>query len=104
MSVSAVRRRVVNQVDRWLELIGGGGWTSEGRARAVREMQVLGAHTVLPLLTPKLADRDPEIRCCAITAILLLDAPQGVEFVLPMLRDADSTVRWWACGWLRSRS
>src|SRR5262249_39305999 len=51
---------------------------------------------LFPLLTPMLA-ADEESRCQACEAILRIDAERGLELVLPLLRDPDLGVRWFAC-------
>ena len=52
------------------------------------------------LLVPMLAGPDPEVRCGASEAILRLDPGRGVDQVLPLLNDTDTTVRWYTSGLL----
>jgi HEAT repeat protein len=67
---------------------------------AVSEMRALGTDTVFPSLVEKLSDPDPEVRCAAIRALVLLDSHRAVEVVVGMLADPDITVRWYASGCL----
>ena len=87
----------------WLARLGGPGarpQTPGERERAVAEMSAAGADRLFPLLAPVLTGPDPEARCAACEAALRIDAPRGIEMVLPLLNDPDSTVRWQACGCL----
>jgi len=78
--------------------MGGPEWEgSEGRDRAVREMQAIGRATVFPLLMRKLSDPDVEARCAAIEALALLDAARSVEVLLPLLTDPEEVIRLSAC-------
>jgi HEAT repeat protein len=91
----------VEQLARWLEAINRPARDAEGSpGRAVSEMRAAGVDNVFPLLCERLAAADPEARCDAITALLLLDAPRAAEPVLAMLSDPEITVRWHACGCL----
>jgi len=59
-------------------------------------MRAAGADALFPLLTP-MVTADPESRCAACEGILRVDAQRGLELVLPLLRDPDLAVRWFAC-------
>lgn len=83
------------QVRRWLSSMNG-----TRSDPVVGEMRGVGTEVVFPLLRDKLADPDPEIRCTAILALVLLDSQRAVEVVAAMLADPDSTVRWQAAGCL----
>lgn len=83
------------QVRRWLSSMNG-----TRTDPVVDEMRAIGTETVFPLLRDKLADADPEVRCAAILALVLLDARRAVEVVAAMLADPDATVRWEAAGCL----
>jgi hypothetical protein len=91
------------RLEGWLGRLGGSGhsgWSVEARDRAVEEMRAVGAERLFPLLVPRLADPDLEVRCKASEAILWVDPGQGIDLVLPLLTDAESTVRWNTCGLL----
>jgi hypothetical protein len=86
-----------DQLAEWLARLGGPGYKgADDRKQAVAEMQTVGADVLFPLLTPMLT-RDEESRCNACEAILRVDAERGLELVLPLLRDPDLGVRWFAC-------
>jgi HEAT repeat protein len=90
-----------SRLEGWLARLGGPGFKGrQDRDQAVAEMRTAGADKLYPLLVPMLADPDAEARCKGCEAVLRLDARRGVELVLPLLRDADVTVRWFACGCL----
>jgi HEAT repeat protein len=89
-------------LDEWLSRLGGPGFRSlDDRDRAVEKMRAAGTDVIFPLLIPMLIDVDPERRSNACEAVLLVDAQRGVPLVLPLLRDPDEGVRWWACDCLR---
>jgi hypothetical protein len=89
----------VEQLAQWLEAINRPTLKDEGaHDRAIAEMQSTGVEKVLPLLIDRLSAGDPQDRCDAITALLILDAGRAVEPVAAMLSDPDTTVRWHACG------
>jgi HEAT repeat protein len=83
------------QVRRWLRSMNG-----TRSDPVVNEMRAIGTDTVFPLLRDKLADPEPEVRCAAILALVLLDSQRAVEVVAAMLADPDETVRWQAAGCL----
>lgn len=85
------------QLQEWLALLHKG---SEGRNRAVAEMRNAGADRLFPHLLAMLSDIDPEVRCLACEAIVLVDGLRALESILPLLDDPDVTVRWFACGCL----
>jgi hypothetical protein len=90
-----------NRLDGWLALLGGPGYQGcEARDQAVAEMRTAGAGRLFPLLGPMLTDPDPEARCIACEAVLLVDARRAFELVLPLLDDPDVVVRCQACGCL----
>jgi HEAT repeat protein len=85
------------QLDAWLARLGGPGYKGQDDLQqAVAEMRGVGADVLFPLLTPMLTG-DEESRCQACEAILRIDAERGLALVLPLLRDADLGVRWFAC-------
>jgi HEAT repeat protein len=85
------------QLDAWLARLGGPGYKGrDDQKQAVAEMRAVGADVLFPLLTPMLTG-DEESRCQACEAILRIDAERGLELVLPLLRDPDLGVRWFAC-------
>ncbi len=91
-------RRMVDQLDHWLRLIGVLEWEGfEGRDRAVRGMRALGTDMVFPMLAGKLSDPDINIRCAAIEALSLVDPERAVGLLLPLLRDSETVVRECAC-------
>jgi hypothetical protein len=86
-----------DQLDAWLARLGGPGYKgSDDQKQAVTEMRAVGADVLFPLLISMLTG-DEESRCEACEAILLVGAERGLELVLPLLRDPDSGVRWFAC-------
>jgi HEAT repeat protein len=92
--VEAVDR---DQLEQWLARLGGPDYKgSDDRNQAVAEMRAVGADVLFPVLTRMLMG-DEESRCKACEAILLVDAERGLELVLPLLRDPDLGVRWFAC-------
>jgi HEAT repeat protein len=85
-------------LDAWLARLGGSRFRSlDDRSRAVVEMRAAGTDAIFPLLIRMLVDADPDARSVACEAVLLVDAERGVPLVLPLLRDPDDGVRWWAC-------
>lgn len=85
------------QLDAWLARLGGPGFKGDDdREQAVAEMRAAGKQMLFPLLIPMLS-AELESRCKACKAILLVEPEQGLELVLPLLRDTDSCVRWYAC-------
>jgi HEAT repeat protein len=87
-----------SQLDAWLARLGGPGFESfDDRDRAGAAMRAAGTDAVFPLLIPMLKDEDPEARCTASKAILLVDAERGIPLVLPLLGDPDECVRVRAC-------
>ena len=87
-----------SQLDAWLARLGGPGFQSfDDRDRAVGEMRAAGRDAVLSTLVPLLTDDDPEVRCTACEAVLLVNAGRGVPLALPLLRDPDDNVRFGAC-------
>jgi HEAT repeat protein len=89
------------RLDAWLARLNGPGCQGiEDRNRAVAEMRETGADRLFPLLAPRLADPDAEVRCAICEVLLRLDAGRGVALVMPLLDDPDSTVRWYASGCL----
>jgi HEAT repeat protein len=87
------------QLRKWLELLTGPGWKGrEARERAADEMRAIGAGGLFPRLRPMLHDPDVEVRCQASRAILLIDAKEGMELLLPLLDDPDDAMRWDICG------
>lgn len=85
------------QLDAWLARLGGPGYKGrDDQKQAVAEMRAVGADALFPLLTPMLTG-DERSRCQACEAILRIDAERGLELVLPLLRDPDLGVRWFAC-------
>lgn len=70
------------------------------RAAAVAEMRSAGADAVFPVLTEFLTRGEPNEALGAVEAALLTDRERGVEFVLPLLRSEDGTMRWTVCGHL----
>jgi hypothetical protein len=92
--VDAVDRE---QLDAWLARLSGPGYKgSDDRKQAVAEMRAVGAEVLFAHLTPLLTG-DEESRCKACEAILWVDAGRGLDLVLPLLRDPDLGVRWFAC-------
>jgi HEAT repeat protein len=82
----------------WLTLLDGPGYQGrEARDRAVAEMRTAGADRLFPLLVPMLADPDPEVRCKACEALLLVDARRALELVLSLLDDPDDVFRLHTC-------
>jgi HEAT repeat protein len=45
-------------------------------------------------------DSDVSIRCDAAEALVRIEAQTGVDLVIPLLSDFDSSVRWHTCGLL----
>jgi hypothetical protein len=92
-----------NRLEEWLRRLGGSydpNCFRENRDRAIQEMRAVGAERLFPLLVPLLAHSDLEVRCKACEAILWIDPGQGIDLVLPLLEDNESTVRWNTCGLL----
>jgi len=82
-----------------VRLLDGPGWTgAEACDRAVAEMRAIGAKRLFPLLKEMLADRDIETRCGAALAMLWVDQDLGNDYILPLLRDADTACRAYVCG------
>jgi HEAT repeat protein len=85
----------------WLARFGGPGFRDfEDQQQAIAEMRAAGTEELFLLLVPMLADRDPEVRCTGCTAVLLVNADEGLPLVLPLLEDPEDTVRWHTCGCL----
>lgn len=53
-----------------------------------------------PILLDLLQDPNVQIRCDASKAIRVINSDQAVNFLLTLLYDNDSTVRWHTCGLL----
>jgi HEAT repeat protein len=89
------------QLMKWLELFGGPrSKGQEARDHALDEMRVIGADKLFPPLTSLINDPNVEIdtRCQATRAVLGLDAKHGIELLLPLFNDPDTTFRWDICG------
>jgi hypothetical protein len=71
------------------------------QAQYLTEVRARGISNILAELNQLLTNSDLEIRCSAARAILYIDRQQGVDLVLPLLADRDSTVRWALCEMLR---
>jgi HEAT repeat protein len=83
------------QVRRWLSSLNG-----TRSDPVVDEMRASGVESVFPHLQDQLANSDLEVRCAAILALVLLDAPRAVEVVARMLVHLIPTVRNQAAGCL----
>ena len=73
------------------------------REWAIAELRRLGRAPLRDALARLLSADDPELRCQAALAAVLADVPDAQEFVLPLLEDVSSTVRWFTCGLLHDR-
>jgi HEAT repeat protein len=77
-------------------------WSFEPGAReaAIATLKALDRDAVICELGGLLNSRDPDSRSDASEALLLIDADQTIDRVLPLLTDPVSAVRWNACGLL----
>src|SRR5262249_32077284 len=74
---------------------GGEGYQGpDARDRAIADLRAAGADRLFPLLAALLSHSDPEMRCQACEAIVLVYAQRRVDLVLPLLAEADAVVRW----------
>ena len=89
------------QLMNWLELFGGPrSKGQEARDHALDEMRAIGADKLFPPLMSLINDPNVELdtRCQATRAVLGLDARKGIELLLPLFNDPDTTFRWDICG------
>ncbi len=70
------------------------------REEAISTLRALDREAVIRELTGLLNDRDPESRCDASEALLLIDADQAIDRIPPLVTDPVSAVRWNTCGLL----
>lgn len=70
------------------------------RDLAITKLKAIDRESSIRLLTEMLHGTDSELKCDAAEALLRIDPDQTMEFVLPLLADADSNVRWNTCGLL----
>ena len=70
------------------------------RDNAIVELKALTRSEAISGLIPLLSDPQPRQRAFAAEAMILLDARQTLEFVLPLLKDTDPDVRGTICFWL----
>src|SRR5687767_13449121 len=89
------------QLIKWLQLFGGPGYKRpEARDRAIEEMRAVGADKLFPLLISRISDPNTNIniRCQASRALLGIDAKKGIDLLLTLFNDPDTTFRWDICG------
>jgi HEAT repeat protein len=75
---------------------GPGFRSREDLAHAVEELRALGVEPLVVLLS----HTDPRIRELAAVATIMTHPEAGQAMILPLLRDAVATTRWYTCGLL----
>ncbi|MGI0015289.1 MAG: HEAT repeat domain-containing protein [Nitrososphaera sp.] len=76
------------------------GDSLEHREVITQRLKGLDRQSAIIELRELLAHPEPNLRCDAAEALLLIDAPSTVGFVLPLLKDPVDFVRWNVCYWL----
>jgi HEAT repeat protein len=85
-----------------LARLGGPGFRGDDdRAQAIAELRRLGSSALTNVLVPLLSHPDPEVRCTAAEAAAVAGVANVQELILPLLEDAEATVRWYTCGLLQ---
>jgi HEAT repeat protein len=70
------------------------------REKAIATLMALDRKAAIRELRRLLKGRDPDLRCDAAEALLRIDANRTIDYVVPLLTDPDSAVRWSTCGLL----
>jgi HEAT repeat protein len=84
----------------WLTALRVPGIKGRDHNAIIAEMRDQGGEHLFPLLLAYLGDPDPLVRSAICETLLRIDAHRAMEFVLPILFDADDYVRWHLCGCL----